>query len=247
MMTKLGLNFFCFHDRDLVPEGDSLRESNRRLDAMVDVLKELMRATGIRLLWNTSNLFSHPRYVHGAATSCNPEVFAFAAAATKKSLEVAQELGAENFVFWGGREGYETLLNTNMEMEQENLARFFHMALDYARQIGFQGQFLIEPKPKEPTKHQYDFDVATVLAFLHKYELLQDFKINIEANHATLAGHSFEHELALARIHGVLGSIDANEGDLLLGWDTDQFPTDVRSATLAMMQVLAAGGLAPED
>lgn len=245
MMTKLGLNFFCFHDRDLVPEGDSLRESNRRLDAMVDVLKELMRATGIRLLWNTSNLFSHPRYVHGAATSCNPEVFAFAAAATKKSLEVAQELGAENFVFWGGREGYETLLNTNMEMEQENLARFFHMALDYARQIGFQGQFLIEPKPKEPTKHQYDFDVATVLAFLHKYELLQDFKINIEANHATLAGHSFEHELALARIHGVLGSIDANEGDLLLGWDTDQFPTDVRSATLAMMQVLAAGGLAP--
>ena len=245
MMTKLGINFFCFHDRDLVPEGSSLRESNQRLDAMVEVLRGLMKATGIRLLWNTSNLFSHPRYVHGAATSCNPEVFAFAAAATKKSLEIARELGAENFVFWGGREGYETLLNTDLALEQDNMARFFHLALDYARQIGFKGQFLIEPKPKEPTKHQYDFDVATVLAFLRKYDLLPYFKINIEANHATLAGHSFEHELALARVHGVLGSIDANEGDLLLGWDTDQFPTDVRAATLAMMQVLAAGGLAP--
>ena len=188
-------------------------------------------------------MFSNPRFVHGAASTCNADVFAYAAAQVKKALEVAKFMGAENYVFWGGREGYETLLNTDMGLEQDNLARFFHMAIDYAKEIGFTGQFLIEPKPKEPTKHQYDFDVATALAFLRKYDLDKDFKMNIEANHATLAGHTFQHELYLARINGVLGSVDANQGDPLLGWDTDQFPTDLYSATLAMYEILKNGGL----
>jgi xylose isomerase len=188
-------------------------------------------------------MFTHPRFVHGAATSCNADVFAYSAAKVKKGLEIAKELGAENYVFWGGREGYETLLNTNLKLELDNLARFYHMAVDYAKEIGYNGQFLIEPKPKEPTKHQYDFDVATALAFLQSYDLQDHFKFNIEANHATLAGHTFEHELRMARINGMLGSVDANQGDTLLGWDTDEFPTDLYSTTLAMFEILKNDGL----
>lgn len=240
---KIRAPYFCFHDRDIAPEGDTLAETNRNLDEIVAMIKEYMRSTGVKLLWNTANMFTHPRYVHGAATSCNADVFAYAAAQVKKGLEVAVELGAENYVFWGGREGYESLLNTDMELELDNLARFLHMAVDYAKEIGFSGQFLIEPKPKEPTKHQYDFDCATTIAFLQKYGLKEHFKLNVEANHATLAGHTFEHELRVARIHGMLGSIDANQGDLLLGWDTDEFPTDLYSVTLAMYEILKNGGL----
>ena len=240
---KLGIGYFCFHDRDIAPEGLSLAETNKNLDEMVLLAKELSEKTGIKLLWGTANLFSNPRFVHGAASSSNADVFAYAAAQTKKALEVTKLLGGENYVFWGGREGYETLLNTDMALEQDNLARFFHMAVDYAKEIGFTGQFLIEPKPKEPTTHQYDFDVATVLGFLRKYDLDKYFKMNIEANHATLAAHTFEHELHLARINGVLGSVDANQGDSNLGWDTDQFPTDIRTATLAMYEIIKNGGL----
>jgi len=244
-MEKLGVPFFCFHDRDIAPEGDSLTETNRNLDEIVARIKELMRTTGIKLLWGTANLFNHPRYMHGAATSPNADVFAYAAAQVKKAIEITHELGGANYVFWGGREGYETLLNTDMGLELDNLARFFHMAVDYAKEIGFKGQFLIEPKPKEPTKHQYDFDVASVYAFLKKYDLDKYFKVNIEANHATLAGHTFQHELHYARINGILGSVDANQGDMLLGWDTDQFPTDIYTTTLAMYEILKNGGLAP--
>ena len=244
-MSKLGIEYFCFHDYDIAPEGNSLAEKNRNLDEMVVYIKSLMQQTGIKLLWGTSNTFTHPRFVHGAATSCNADVFAFAAAQIKKMLEVTQELGGENYVFWGGREGYETLLNTNTSLELDNYARYLQMAVDYAGKIGFTGQFLIEPKPKEPTKHQYDFDVSTVLAFLRKYDLDPYFKINIEANHATLAGHTFQHELNMARINGMLGSVDVNQGDLLLGWDTDQFPTNIYGATLAMYEILKNGGIAP--
>jgi len=194
------------------------------------------------MLWGTANLFSNPRFMHGAATSCNADVFAYAAGQVKKALEVTKELGGDNYVFWGGREGYETLLNTNMKLEQDNLARFMHMAVDYAKEIGFDGQFLIEPKPKEPTKHQYDFDVASGIAFLKSYGLDPYFKFNVEANHATLAGHTFQHDLMTARINGMLGSIDANQGDMLLGWDTDQFPTDLYTTTLCMLEVLRMGG-----
>jgi len=204
-----------------------------------------MKSSNVKLLWNTANMFTNPRFVFGAATTSNADVYAYAAAQVKKALEHAVELGAENYVFWGGREGYESLLNTDMEFELDNLARFFHMAVDYAKEIGFKGQFLIEPKPKEPTKHQYDFDAATTIAFLQKYGLKDHFKLNLEANHATLAGHTFEHELRVARINGMLGSIDANQGDLLLGWDTDEFPTDLYSVTLAMYEILKNGGLAP--
>lgn len=242
-MQKLGVEYFCFHDRDIAPEGETLAETNRNLDEIVALIKEKMEETGIKLLWGTANLFAHPRFVHGAATSPNADVFAYAAAQVKKALEITKELGGENYVFWGGREGYETLLNTDMGLEQDNLARFFQMAIDYAEEIGFTGQFLIEPKPKEPTKHQYDFDVATVLSFLRKYGLEKYFKMNIEANHATLAGHTFQHELHLARVNGVLGSVDANQGDMLLGWDTDQFPTDIYTTTLAMYEILKNGGL----
>jgi xylose isomerase len=240
---KLGVEYFAFHDRDIAPEGSTLRETNRNLDVIVSMIQEYMKTSNVKLLWNTANLFSNPRFVHGAATSCNADVFAYSAAQVKKGLEVAKELGAANYVFWGGREGYETLLNTNLELELDNLARFYHMAIDYAKEIGYNGQFLIEPKPKEPTKHQYDFDVATSLAFLQKYNLQDYFKFNIEANHATLAGHTFEHELRVARLNNMLGSIDANQGDMLLGWDTDEFPTDIYAATLAMYEVLLNGGL----
>jgi xylose isomerase len=241
-LEKVGIPFFCFHDRDVAPEGDTLSETNRNLDVIVDLTKSKMKQTGIRLLWGTASLFNHPRYMHGAATSPNADVFAYAAAQVKKAIDVTYELGGENYVFWGGREGYETLLNTDMGLESDNLARFMHMAVDYAKSIGFTGQFLIEPKPKEPTKHQYDFDVATALGFLKKYGLDPYFKMNIEANHATLAGHTFQHELHLARVNGALGSVDANQGDELLGWDTDQFPTNLYNTTLAMYEILKDGG-----
>ncbi len=244
-MEKLGAPYFCFHDRDIAPEGETLAQTNENLDEIASLIKEMMTKTGIKLLWGTANLFNHPRFMHGASTSPNADVFAYAAAQVKKALEVTKELGGENYVFWGGREGYETLLNTDMGLELDNMGRFLQMAVDYAKQIGFTGQFLIEPKPKEPTKHQYDFDVASVLAFLRTYDLDQYFKLNIEANHATLAGHTFQHELHLARVNNALGSVDANQGDMLLGWDTDQFPTDVYTTTMAMYEILKAGGLAP--
>ena len=241
--VKIRAPFYCFHDRDIAPEGRTLRESNRLLDAMVDHARDLQKATGVRLLWGTANLFSNPRYMCGAATNPDAHVFAYAAAQVKKALEVTKRLGGENYVFWGGREGYETLLNTNLKREQDHLAAFLHMAVDHAKSIGFKGQFLIEPKPKEPTKHQYDFDVASGIAFLRTYGLEKHFKFNIETNHATLAGHTFQHEIEVAAAAGMLGSIDANAGDLLLGWDTDQFNTDVRELTLAMISILRAGGL----
>lgn len=240
---KMNVPFFCFHDVDISPETESLTETFKNLDEIVGMIKEYVKTSKTKLLWNTANMFSHPRWLHGAATSPNADVFAYAAAKVKKGLEVGKELGAENYVFWGGREGYETLLNTDMKLEFDNLARFFHMAVDYAKEIGFSAQFLIEPKPKEPTKHQYDFDVATGIAFLKTYDLDKYFKFNIEANHATLAGHTFEHELRVARIHGMLGSVDANQGDPLLGWDTDEFPTDLYSTTLAMYEIIKNDGL----
>lgn len=240
---KIEAPFWCFHDRDIAPEGRTLAESNQFLDQVVAHAKQLQQSTGVKLLWGTANLFSHPRYMCGAATNPDAHVFAYAAAQVKKALEVTKELGGENYVFWGGREGYETLLNTDLKREQAHLARFLHLAVDYARRIGFKGQFLIEPKPKEPTKHQYDFDVASGIAFLRTHGLEKHFKFNIETNHATLAGHTFQHEIEVAAAHGMLGSIDANAGDLLLGWDTDQFNTDVRELTLAMVSILKAGGL----
>ncbi len=242
-MEKLGVDYFCFHDRDIAPEGDTLLETNKNLEQIVPLISDLMDETGIDLLWGTANLFTHPRFVHGAATAPNADVFAYASAQVKKALDITNQLGGENYVFWGGREGYETLLNTDMEFEQDNLARFFEMAVDYAEKIGFEGQFLIEPKPKEPTKHQYDFDAAAVLSFLEKYDLKDNFKLNIEANHATLAGHNFQHELYIARINDALGSVDANQGDKLLGWDTDQFPTNIYSTTLGMYEILKNDGL----
>ncbi|MFJ7307480.1 xylose isomerase [Peribacillus frigoritolerans] len=243
LFEKLGVPFFAFHDRDIAPEGNTLNETNENLDVIVSMIKEYMKTSNVKLLWNTANMFTNPRFVHGAATSCNADVFAYAAAQVKKGLETAKELGAENYVFWGGREGYETLLNTNLKLELENLARFMHMAVDYAKEIGFKGQFLIEPKPKEPTTHQYDTDAATTISFLRQYGLDNHFKLNLEANHATLAGHTFEHELRVARVQGFLGSVDANQGDPLLGWDTDEFPTDLYSTTLAMYEILQNGGL----
>ncbi|MBZ4683935.1 MAG: xylose isomerase [Fusobacteriaceae bacterium] len=241
-MEKLGIEYFCFHDRDVAPEGKDLAETNKILDEVVDEIEKEMKRTGIKLLWGTTNAFSNARFVHGAATSCNADVFAYAAAQIKKAIEITKRLNGEGYVFWGGREGYETLLNTNLGFELDNLARLLQLAVNYAEEIGFTGQFYIEPKPKEPTKHQYDFDTATVLGFLRKYNLHDKFKMNIEANHATLAGHTFQHELAMCRENGVLGSVDANQGDLLLGWDTDQFPTNIYDATLAMYEILLAGG-----
>ena len=240
--TKLGVGFYCFHDRDIAPEADTLAETNRRLDAMVDLAEQLQRDTGVRLLWGTSNMFSHPRFMAGAATNPDPHVFAYAAAQVKKAMEITKRLGGANYVFWGGREGYETLLNTNMGRELDHLGMFLNMAVDYAREIGFDGQFLIEPKPKEPTKHQYDFDAQSCYAFLQKYGLLPHFKLNLESNHGTLAGHTFEHELTFAAVNGILGSVDANRGDLLLGWDTDQFPTSLYETAAVMSIVLSAGG-----
>ncbi len=239
---KLGIGFYCFHDRDVAPEGDSLAESNKNLDEVVKALAEAQQRTGVKLLWGTACLFAHPRYMHGAATSCNADVFAYAAAQVAKAMEVTKTLGGAGYVFWGGREGYKTLLNTNMGRELDHLAAFLHMAVDYKNQIGFDGQFYIEPKPKEPTKHQYDSDAAACYAFLQKYDLVDHLKLNIEANHATLAGHTFIHELEFAVANGILGSIDANRGDLLLGWDTDQFPTDLYDTTFAMLTVLKMGG-----
>ncbi|MCZ2258605.1 xylose isomerase [Sporosarcina sp. G11-34] len=240
---KLNVPFFCFHDIDIAPEGSNLHETNKNLDTIVGMIKEYMKDSQTKLLWNTANNFTNPRFVHGAASSNSADVFAYSAAKVKKGLEVGKELGAENYVFWGGREGYESLLNTDMKLEMDNLARFYHMGVDYAKEIGFDAQFLIEPKPKEPTTHQYDFDVATGFAFLQNYNLQDHFKFNIEANHATLAGHTFEHELRYARINNMLGSVDANQGNPLLGWDTDEFPTDVYSATLAMYEIIKNGGL----
>ena len=242
LMDKLGIDYFCFHDRDIAPEGLTLAESNARLDVISDVLKDLMAKYGKKVLWGTANCFGNKRYMHGAGTAPNADVFAFAAAQIKKAIEITVKLGGEGYVFWGGREGYETLLNTDMALEQDNMARLMRMAVDYARSIGFKGDFYIEPKPKEPTKHQYDFDAATVLAFLRKYGLDKDFKLNIEANHATLAGHNFQHELRVARDNGAFGSIDANQGDMLLGWDTDQFPTNVYETAMCMYEVIKAGG-----
>jgi xylose isomerase len=241
-IEKLGAPFYCFHDRDVAPEGANLAETNRNLDAVVKVLKEEQKRTGIKLLWGTANLFSHPRFVHGAGTSCNADVFAFAAAQVKKAMEVTQELGGLGYVFWGGREGYATLLNTDMKRELDHLARLLHMAVDYKKAIGFKGQFYIEPKPKEPTKHQYDADAAACLNFLRQYDLLDHFQLNIETNHATLAGHTMAHDLQVAADAGALGSIDANTGDSMLGWDTDQFPTDIYLTTQIMLVVLGMGG-----
>jgi xylose isomerase len=244
-MEKLGAYFYCFHDRDVAPEGKTLAESHKNLDAVVKALKEHQQRTGIKLLWGTANLFSNPRYMHGAATSPNSDAFAYAAAQVKKAIEVTHELGGTGYTFWGGREGYQNLWNTDMKREVDHLAKFMHMAVDHAKKIGFKGQFYFEPKPKEPTKHQYDFDVANCINFLRTYGLADFVKMNIETNHATLAGHTMQHELEYAGSQGFLGSIDANTGDLLLGWDTDQFPTDIYLTATCMLSILKYGGLAP--
>ena len=243
IMDKLSIEYFCFHDRDLSPEYGSLAKTNEKLDKVVDYISEKMKNDpSKKLLWGTAKCFDHPRYMHGAGTSPSADVFAYTAAQIKKAVDSTIKLGGKGYVFWGGREGYETLLNTDMGLELDNMARLMRMTVDYARSKGYTGDFYIEPKPKEPTKHQYDFDTATVLGFLRKYGLDKDFKMNIEANHATLAQHTFQHELRVARINGVFGSIDANQGDPLLGWDTDQFPTNVYDAALCMYEVLKAGG-----
>lgn len=242
-MQKLGIEYFCFHDVDLVPEADDIKETNKRLDEISDYILGKMKNTGIKCLWGTANMFSNPRYMNGAGSTNSADVYCFAAAQIKKALDITVKLGGRGYVFWGGREGYETLLNTDVLFEQDNIARLMKMAVEYGRSIGFKGDFYIEPKPKEPMKHQYDFDAATAIGFLRKYGLDKDFKMNIEANHATLAGHTFEHELRISAINGMLGSIDANQGDYLLGWDTDEFPFDVYSATMCMYEVLKAGGL----
>ncbi len=241
---KLGVEFYCFHDRDIAPEGETFGESCKNLEKIVKLAKKMQDDTGIKLLWGTANLFSNPIYAQGAATSPNAHVFATAAAQVKHAIDATKELGGANYVFWGGREGYESLLNTDLKREQDQLARFLHMAVEYKKKIGFEEcQFLIEPKPAEPMKHQYDSTAATTLYFLSKYGLLDHFKLNIEANHATLAGNTFEHELTVASIAGKLGSVDANRGDLLLGWDTDQFPIDLYSTTFAMLVILKQNGL----
>ncbi len=242
-MQKLGIPYFCFHDVDLVPEADDLKETNRRLDEISDYIVKKMRDTGVRCLWGTANLFSNPRYMNGAGSTNSADVYCFAAAQIKKALDLTVKFGGKGYVFWGGREGYETLLNTDVKFEQENIAALMHMAVAYGRSIGFTGDFYIEPKPKEPMKHQYDYDAATAIGFLRQYGLDQDFKLNIEANHATLAGHTFEHDLRIAGMNGLLGSIDANQGDPHLGWDTDEFPFDVYTATMCMLEVIRAGGL----
>ena len=244
-IEKLGAPFYAFHDRDVAPEAATLAETNRILEQVVEVLQQEQQRTGIKLLWGTANLFSNPRYVHGAATSPHSEAFAFAAAQVKKALEVTHALGGAGYVFWGGREGYQNLWNTDLKRELDHLATFMHMAVDYAKQIGFPGQFYFEPKPKEPTKHQYDFDAAACINFLRAYGLTEHVKLNLETNHATLAGHTMQHELEYAGGQGFLGSIDANTGDPLLGWDTDQFPTDIYLTTACMHSILKYGGLAP--
>jgi len=240
--TKLGVRFWCFHDRDVAPEADTLAETNTRLDAIAALAKKMQADTGLRMLWGTANLFSNRRYLAGAATNPSPAVFAAAAAQVKKAIEITQGLGGQGYTFWGGREGYETLLNTDMGRELDHLGAFLNMAVDYKKQIGFEGQFYIEPKPKEPTKHQYDFDAASCHAFLQKYGLADDFKLNLEANHATLAMHTLQHEVEYALANGIFGSVDANRGDLLLGWDTDQFPTDIYETAMVMYAIVRGGG-----
>ncbi len=241
-MQKLGIRYFCFHDVDIVPEADDIKQTNRRLDEISDYILEKMQETGIQCLWGTANMFGNPRFMNGAGSSNSADVFCFAAAQVKKALDITVKLGGKGYVFWGGREGYETLLNTDVKFEQENIAALMKMAVKYGRSIGFTGDFYIEPKPKEPMKHQYDFDAATAIGFLRQYGLDKDFKLNIEANHATLAGHTFQHELRISAINGMLGSIDANQGDYLLGWDTDEFPFNVYETTMCMYEVLKAGG-----
>ena len=240
--TKLGTPFFCFHDVDISPTGTTFAETKRKLEVMVSYAEQLMAHTGVKLLWGTSNAFSHPRFAAGASTNPDPEVFAYAAAQVKNAIDATHRLGGENYVLWGGREGYETLLNTRMRQEADQLARFLTMVVEYKHSIGFQGTLLIEPKPQEPTKHQYDFDCATVHGFLERYDLLGELFVNIEVNHATLAGHSFHHEVAYAVDNGILGSIDANRGDPQNGWDTDQFPNSVEEMSLAMYEILRGGG-----
>ncbi len=242
-MSKLGIEYFCFHDIDLVPEDKDINVTNARLDEISDYILVKMKETGIKCLWGTANMFGNPKFMNGAGSTNSAEVYCFAAAQIKKALDITVKLGGRGYVFWGGREGYESLLNTDVKFEQENIARLMKMAVEYGRKIGFTGDFYIEPKPKEPMKHQYDFDAATAIGFLRQYGLDKDFKMNIEANHATLAGHTFQHELRISAINGMLGSIDANQGDLLLGWDTDEFPFDVYEATMCMYEVLKAGGL----
>ena len=242
-MEKLGIKYFCFHDVDLVPEANDIKETNARLDEISDYILEKMKGTDIKCLWGTANMFSNPRFVNGAGSTNSADVYCFAATQIKKALEITVKLGGKGYVFWGGREGYETLLNTDVKFEQENIANLMKMAVEYGRSIGFNGDFYIEPKPKEPMKHQYDFDAATAIGFLRSYGLDKDFKLNIEANHATLAGHSFQHELRISSINGMLGSVDANQGDTLLGWDTDEFPFDVYDTTMCMYEVLKNGGL----
>ncbi len=242
LMDKLQIDYYCFHDVDIAPEGATWEESLGYFRQMVDYVGQLQKEHGKKLLWNTANNFGDKKFMAGAATSCSADVFAIAAAKVKAGLDAALKLNAEGYVFWGGREGYETLLNTDMGLELDNLGRFMQMAVDYKKKIGFTGDFYIEPKPKEPTKHQYDFDAATCMNFLRTYGLEKEFKLNIEANHATLAGHTFQHEIRTAAVNGAFGSIDANQGDLFLGWDTDQFPTNVYDTTLAMYEILKAGG-----
>jgi xylose isomerase len=241
-MTKIGTPFYCFHDFDLVEEGPSLKESEKRLSKIVDYAKLKQKASGVKLLWGTANVFSNPRFMNGAATNPDFNVVCWAATQVKNALDATIALGGSNYVFWGGREGYMSLLNTNMRREQEHLAKFLHMAKDYARKNGFKGPFLIEPKPMEPTKHQYDFDSATVISFLRAFDLMDDFKLNIEVNHATLAHHTMQHELQVAVDAGVLGSIDANRGDYQNGWDTDQFPSNIYELTECMLIILESGG-----
>jgi len=243
--TKLGVRYWTFHDRDIAPEGKDLDETNKNLDHVVALALKLQKETGIKLLWGTANLFANTRYMNGASTNPDSNVFAYAASQVKKAIEVTKLLGGENYVFWGGREGYQSLLNTDVRRELDHMGTFFKMAVEYKKKIGFTGQLLIEPKPKEPTKHQYDYDAQTVMAFLRTYGLERDFKVNIEPNHTTLAGHSYEHDIELASRYGMLGSVDCNTGDTSLGWDTDQFPTDIKNATLVMKTVISQGGLAP--
>ncbi|MEO1517893.1 MAG: xylose isomerase [Bacteroidota bacterium] len=241
-ITKIGAPYYCFHDFDLISEGDSIAESERRLQAIVAYAAEKQKSSGVKLLWGTANLFSHARYMNGASTNPDFAVLTYAATQVKNALDATIELGGENYVFWGGREGYMSLLNTDMKREQEHLARFLQMARDYGRKQGFKGKFLIEPKPMEPMKHQYDFDSATVTAFLREFDLMEDFQLNIEVNHATLASHTFAHELQVAANAGLMGSIDANRGDYQNGWDTDQFPMDLYELTEAMLVIIEAGG-----
>ena len=243
LFRLLDVPFFCFHDRDIAPEGGSLAETNRNTRAIAELLGRKMEGAKVKLLWGTANLFSHRRFMAGAATNPDPEVFAWSAAQVRTALEVTHELGGQNYVLWGGREGYETLLNTDLKRELDQLGRFLNLVVEHKHKIGFTGTILIEPKPKEPTKHQYDHDVATVWGFLQQYGLAREVKVNIEANHATLAGHSFEHEIALAAALGILGSIDMNRGDEQSGWDTDQFPHSVEQTSMALYHILKAGGL----